>query len=76
MASFVIKTKQRDELVSYLKEKGIQTVINYPVALPFLPAYARKNHKPDDFPCAYNNQSKVLSLPIYPDMSSSSGLCY
>lgn len=68
---FVIKIKEREELATYLKEKGIQTVINYPVALPFLPAYARKNHIPEDFPCAFNNQSQVLSLPIYPDMSNS-----
>ncbi|MDA9920343.1 DegT/DnrJ/EryC1/StrS family aminotransferase [bacterium] len=67
---FVIKIKERDKLAVYLKEKGIQTVINYPVALPFLPAYAKKNHLPEDFPCAFDNQSQVLSLPIYPDMSN------
>ena len=49
---------------------GIQTVINYPVALPFLPAYARFGHQPKDFPNAYNNQSRVLSLPIFPEMSA------
>ena len=65
---FVIKIKERNKLAGYLKEKGIQTVINYPVALPFLPAYSRKNHVPEDFPCAFENQSQVLSLPIYPGM--------
>ena len=65
---FVIKIKERNKLAAYLENRGIQTVINYPVALPFLPAYSRKNHIPADFPCAFENQSQVLSLPIYPGM--------
>ena len=48
----------------------IQTVINYPVALPFLPAYTRFGHRPEDFPNAFRNQSRVLSLPIFPEMTA------
>ncbi len=65
---YVIKASKRDELAVYLKSKKIATVINYPVALPFLPAYARMNHGPSDFPCAFSNQSEIISLPIYPEM--------
>ena len=65
---YVLKTNQRDELANYLKQHNVQTVINYPVALPFLPAYKRLNYSPADFPNAFANQSKVLSLPIYPEM--------
>jgi dTDP-4-amino-4,6-dideoxygalactose transaminase len=35
------------------RQRGIQTVVNYPVALPFLPAYRRFGHRPEDFPVAY-----------------------
>jgi dTDP-4-amino-4,6-dideoxygalactose transaminase len=66
---YVIKTKQRDELKKFLYTKGVPTVINYPVALPFLPAYSRYNHKFEEFPNAYSNQSSILSLPLYPEMS-------
>ena len=65
---YVIKHEDRDELAKYLLKNGIQTLINYPVALPFLPAYAKYNYKPEDFPNAYSNQSKILSLPLYPGM--------
>jgi dTDP-4-amino-4,6-dideoxygalactose transaminase len=65
---YVIKTKKRDMLKDFLESRNIQTIINYPVALPYLPAYARKDHAPSDFPCAFENQSQVLSLPLYPDM--------
>lgn len=66
---YVIKHEQRDELARHLAAKGIQTVINYPVALPFLPAYRRFEHQPADFPNAHANQSRILSLPIYPELT-------
>lgn len=67
---FVIKSKQRDRLKKYLHNAGIQTVINYPTALPFLKAYARFSKKPEDYPCAYRNQNEILSIPLFPEMSS------
>jgi len=67
---YVVRHEKRDALARHLGTLGIQTVINYPVALPFLPAYARFGHQPKDFPNAYNNQSRVLSLPIFPEMSA------
>lgn len=65
---YVIRHEKRDELARQLAAKGIQTVVNYPVALPFLPAYSRLQHKPEDFPNAWSNQSRILSLPIYPEL--------
>ena len=66
---YVIRTEKRDALMKHLKERGVATVLNYSKALPFYPAYAYLGHKPDDFPVAYANQSRILSLPIYPEMS-------
>jgi len=65
---YVIKCKFRDELRKYLKEHGITTSLNYSKALPFYEAYNYLGHIPEDFPCAYNNQSKILSLPIFPEI--------
>jgi dTDP-4-amino-4,6-dideoxygalactose transaminase len=47
----------------------VDTVLNYPRALPFYPAYAYLGHRPEDFPNAYRNQSTVLSLPIFPEIT-------
>jgi dTDP-4-amino-4,6-dideoxygalactose transaminase len=66
---YVIRHHARDALAGHLKSRGIQTVINYPVALPFLPAYARFGHRPEEFPVAHHNQSSILSLPMFPEMS-------
>ncbi|MDN3545717.1 MAG: DegT/DnrJ/EryC1/StrS family aminotransferase [Roseateles asaccharophilus] len=66
---YVIRHERRDALAAHLKSKGIQTVINYPTALPFLPCYAPMGHKPSDFPNAHRDQSRILSLPIFPEMT-------
>jgi dTDP-4-amino-4,6-dideoxygalactose transaminase len=67
---YVVRHPERDRLAAHLKENGIQTVISYPVALPFLPAYSRFGHRPEDFPNAYRNQKTVLSLPLFPEMTA------
>lgn len=67
---YVIKHTNRDDLAKFLNENGVQTVINYPIALPFLPAYDRLKHLPEDFPNAYLNQSQILSIPIYSELNN------
>jgi len=66
---YVIRTGQRDNLKKFLGDAGIATVLNYPKALPFYPAYAYLGHQPKNFPVAHANQSRILSLPIYPEMT-------
>lgn len=66
---FVIRVEQRDELKSFLESKGVQTLIHYPKALPFVPAYDYLSHSMDDFPVSAQLQRTVLSLPITPEIS-------
>jgi dTDP-4-amino-4,6-dideoxygalactose transaminase len=66
---YVIRSENRDALQQHLNKAGISTMLNYSKALPFYPAYARLNHSPADFPNAFHNQSRILSIPIYPEMT-------
>ena len=66
---YVIQHEKRDALAKHLLDQGVQTVINYPIALPFLPAYRRFGHQPADFPVAYRHQSHILSLPIFAELT-------
>jgi dTDP-4-amino-4,6-dideoxygalactose transaminase len=66
---YVIRSERRDALRKHLADAGVTTVLNYPKALPFYAAYGYLGAKPDDFPVAYSNQSRILSLPIYPEMT-------
>lgn len=67
---YVVRHEQRDALARHLAARGVQTTVNYPVALPFLPAYSRFDHKPGDFPVAHHHQSRVLSLPLFPEITA------
>lgn len=67
---YVILAEQRDLLKNHLDQMGISTVLNYPKALPFYPAYSHLRHSPADFPVAYEHQQKILSLPIFPEMTN------
>ena len=66
---YAVRTARRDALKAHLAAHGIQTQLNYPTALPFLPAYARLGHVPADFPQAHAHQSQLLSLPLYPEIT-------
>ena len=66
---FVARTNRRDELLTYLKEHGISAGIHYPIALPNLQAYAYLGHSPSDFPVASEYQNKILSFPVFPEIT-------
>jgi dTDP-4-amino-4,6-dideoxygalactose transaminase len=66
---YVIRVEDRDGLKADLAKAGISTGVHYPKALPFYPAYAYLGHRPEEFPVAYSNQSRILSLPMYPELT-------
>lgn len=59
----------RDELIEYLKEREIGTLIHYPVPPHLSEAYAYLGHERGDFPIAEQYADEVLSLPIYNGMT-------
>lgn len=65
---YVVQHERRDDLAAHLRARGIQTGVHYPVALPFLQAYARFGHRPADFPAAHAMQSRILSLPMFAEI--------
>ncbi len=64
---FVIRHAKRDELQNYLTEKGIQTLIHYPIPPNKQLAYKSYNHL--DFPITNLIHEEVLSLPLSPVMT-------
>jgi len=66
---YTIQHPQRDKLAAHLTANGVQTAINYPVALPFLEAYRRFGHRPGQFPNAHRNQGRILSLPMFAEIT-------
>ncbi len=65
---FVLRTERRDELMDYLKEKGIGTIIHYPIPPHLSEAYAYLGKKSGDYPITERYASEVLSIPLYNGM--------
>ena len=70
---FVIRTKDRDKLQEYLKIKGIQTLIHYPIPPHKQNAYKEWNNL--SFPITEQIHREVLSLPISPVISKEEAFC-
>jgi len=66
---FVIQIEERDKVINVLAEAGIGTAIHYPLPLPFTKPYEHLGYSPDDFPVSSGMSGKILSLPMYPELT-------
>jgi dTDP-4-amino-4,6-dideoxygalactose transaminase len=66
---YAVQSPQRDELAAALQAQGIQTGIHYPIPIHRLEAWADLHYPAGSFPVAEAVASRVLSLPIYPELS-------
>jgi len=66
---YVVKVKEREGIEKILKENNIEFGIHYPTPLPFLKAYSYLNHSTADFPVADEVSKKIISLPMFPELS-------
>jgi dTDP-4-amino-4,6-dideoxygalactose transaminase len=64
-----VPAAKRARLQDQLAEKGVNTGIHYPIALPYLNAYKSLGHTERDFPESFKASNEILSLPIYPELS-------
>ncbi|MEJ7708842.1 MAG: DegT/DnrJ/EryC1/StrS family aminotransferase [Pyrinomonadaceae bacterium] len=67
---YVVQTAERDALQAALGGIGVQTGIHYPVPLHLQPAYDFLGHQRGDFPVAERLANRVLSLPMYPELTN------
>jgi len=67
---FVVRTSDRERLQIRLKEDGVATGIHYPTPLHLLPAYSYLGIPAGSLPVTERVASKILSLPMYPELST------
>ena len=65
---FVVRHERRDALAAALRERGVRTLIHYPIPLHLQPAFASLGGRPGDLPVAEKAASEILSLPLYPEL--------
>lgn len=66
---FVIRSKQRDELMKYLDDKEIGTIIHYPIPPHLSEAYSYLGMKEGSLPVTESYAREVLSIPLYNGMT-------
>ncbi len=67
---YAIRVRNRDAMRAHLQERGIQTGVHYPIPIHLQPAYRDLGYAAGDFPVAETVAREVLSLPMFPEMTS------
>jgi dTDP-4-amino-4,6-dideoxygalactose transaminase len=66
---FVVRHPRRDAVMAALRERGIATLIHYPIPLHLQGAFASLGGQRGDFPVAEKAADEIFSLPLYPELS-------
>jgi dTDP-4-amino-4,6-dideoxygalactose transaminase len=66
--TFVVQADRRDELREFLTSRGIATAIHYPVPIHLSSVGRELGHSEGSFPVAERQASRIVSLPVYPEM--------
>ena len=67
---YVVRVKDRNELSKKLGARGVSTALHYPVPIHLQQAYASLGLKRGAFPVAERCADEVLSLPMFPELTS------
>jgi len=66
---YTLVCEKRDELLAYLQAAGIGCAVYYPLPLHVQECFSSLGYKKGDLPVAEEMAGKVLSIPIYPELS-------
>lgn len=66
---FPVLCDDRDELQKFLEEKGVHTLVHYPIAIHLQGAYKEMDLSEGAYPLAEKICSCELSIPLYPGMT-------
>ncbi len=69
---YVIRTSKRDQVRSFLNDANIQTGVHYPLPVHLSPAFSSLGYDLGSLPESEKNASRVLSLPLYPELPNNS----
>ena len=66
---YVVRSARRDELQAFLKERGIGSLVHYPVPIHLQHAYRGRLGDVGSFPETELAAREILSLPMFPELA-------
>jgi dTDP-4-amino-4,6-dideoxygalactose transaminase len=66
---FVVRSGDREGLMSHLKDAGVGTGIHYPIPLHLQKAYTSMQYREGDFPVTERAAAEIVSLPMFPNLT-------
>lgn len=67
--AFVIQADRRDALKAHLESRGVGSAVHYPRPIHLQSVGASLGYGPGSFPETERQADKILSLPIYPELT-------
>jgi dTDP-4-amino-4,6-dideoxygalactose transaminase len=66
---YVVRVKQRERFQSLLQEKGLSTIIHYPIPVHLQESYSEHHTQGKKLPITEKLASEIVSLPLYPELT-------
>jgi dTDP-3-amino-3,4,6-trideoxy-alpha-D-glucose transaminase len=66
---FVVRHRRREPLAAALRQRGVETLVHYPMPVHLQPAFAHLRQGEGSLPVAEAAAREVLSLPLYPELT-------
>lgn len=66
---YLVEVSNREEVMNHFKAMNIQCGVHYPIPLHFQPALKHLEHKKGDFPVTERAAERILSLPMYAELT-------
>ncbi|MEY4699850.1 MAG: hypothetical protein RL326_37 [Pseudomonadota bacterium] len=66
---YVVQVPHRDDVIKEMAERGVSTVVHYPVPFHLQGGYAHLGYKAGDFPVTEQVCQRILSLPMFPEIT-------
>ena len=66
---YVVEVDRRNECLAFLRTRGVMAQVHYPTCVHLQPCYANLGYRSGDFPAAEAAKDRILSLPMYPELT-------